>query len=90
MEHFPDDDIANYICGCGFMATTSFMDNMSNEQKVMIKESRDAIRKHHIEQSAKWEVDRIANRKAEIEQKDEIADLLRKHKKVVPLYKFNG
>jgi len=90
MEFLPEDQIANYICSCGFMATTGFMERMTDEQKEQIKKSRDDIKKHYFELSAKREVDRIAGRKAEIEQKDEVAELLQKHKKLVPLYKFNG
>lgn len=90
MEFFPDDQIANYICGCGFMATTGFIEKMTNEQREQIKKSRSDIKKHYFEQSAKREVDRIAGRKTEIEQKDEIAELLQKNKKLVPLDRFNG
>lgn len=90
VRYFSDDAIANYICsGCGFMATTKFMENLTDGQRQQIKKDRDDIRRHYADQSARYETDRIARRRSEIEQKDRLAGLLQTHKKLIPLDSFN-
>ena len=91
LRYLPEDQIANYICmGCGFMATKEWFDNLTLEQINDIQEKEAETKRFWQKHAGKREADRIKQKLNEIEQKDEVAELLQKHKKVVPLDKFTG
>ena len=91
LKYLPEDQIANYVCmRCGFMATKGWLESLTQEQIEKIQESEVRTRRYWQEQDRKREADRIKQRMNEIEHKDEVAELLQKHKKLVPLDKFTG
>ena len=86
---YPKDEIANYVCfRCGFMATKKWFDSLTPEQIKGIQDSENETRKFWREQTGKREAEAIKKRVDEIGQKDEIAELLQKHKKVVSLNNY--
>lgn len=91
LDFYPDDQIANYICNrCGFMATKEWFDSLTPEQIQEIQDKEAKSRLFRAEQAGKWEAERIKRQMDGIKSKDEIAELLQKHKKIASLDNFYG
>jgi hypothetical protein len=96
MKRHKGDGIREWQCSkgnCGFMATASFMDNLTPEMIEKMKDSEAHSRNFRIEMDAKREADKIAQKEENLRLRKEalegVGKIIRKEKKVKSLGEFN-
>lgn len=86
LKHTPNDDIKQWECSCGWMATNEFIQSMTPEKMAQIKKEHEDSQRFREEDSARRQADRI---EAQMERAQRQGDMIRgaveKHKNIKPI-----
>ena len=91
MRHLPNDQIANWICqrsSCGYMATDSYMNNLTKEDIAEIKKGIQTTKRHREQQRANREINAIEHAIEVVEKNETVYDIAREHQNISRLTDF--